>query len=56
MTMNDSRVPKAKRRWYKFWLWTLLVFVVVAGMGFVVIRHVVVKQHQQNTATELTKP
>ena len=36
-------------------IYVLVVFVVVAGMGFVVIRHVVVKQHQQNTATELTK-
>jgi len=34
MTVNDSRPPKPKRRWFQFSLRTLLVFVVVVGIGF----------------------
>jgi hypothetical protein len=35
MTMNGSRPPKAKRRWYRFTLRTLLivVLVVISGCG-----------------------
>ena len=32
--MNDSRPSRRKRRWYQFSLRTLLLFVLVAGMGF----------------------
>ena len=33
MTMNDSRPPKPRHRWYQFSLRTLLVFVAVGGIG-----------------------
>ncbi|GAF71284.1 unnamed protein product, partial [marine sediment metagenome] len=34
MTMNDSRPPKPKLRWFQFSLRMLLLFVLVAGAGF----------------------
>jgi len=34
MIMNDSDPPKPKRRWYRFSLRTLLLFLLVAGIGF----------------------
>ena len=33
MTMNDSGPPKPKRRWYQFRLRTLVVALLVAGIG-----------------------
>ncbi len=34
MTLNESNSPKPKLRWYQFSLRTLLLFVLIAGMGF----------------------
>ncbi len=55
-TMSDSHPPRAKHRWYQFSLRTLLLFVLVAGIGFGLFgRELEHARHEKKAAEELRK-
>ena len=50
--MNDFRPPRPKRRWYQFRLRTLLLFVLIAGVGLGLYGRKLQKEWQAEEAEE----